>query len=124
MEELDPHERQFADDVFPAEIAEIRRRRRNLDDRRPLPGEVDAIVPSTTLGLVGLAFSGGGIRSASFCLGVVQSLTRLRLFPRVDYLSTVSGGASQGRVSVRSWLGTRRVPSYSSSGKAQLNLQR
>src|SRR5512141_1904194 len=46
--------------------------------------------------LVGLAFSGGGIRSATFCLGVVQALARLRLLRAFDYVSTVSGGGYIG----------------------------
>jgi hypothetical protein len=46
--------------------------------------------------LLGLAFSGGGIRSATFNLGVLQSLARLRLLRHVDYLSTVSGGGYIG----------------------------
>ncbi len=41
---------------------------------------------------IGLAFSGGGIRSATFNLGITQALARLRLLPWVDYLSSVSGG--------------------------------
>lgn len=45
---------------------------------------------------VGLAFSGGGIRSATFNLGVLQALARLRLLPKFDYLSTVSGGGYIG----------------------------
>jgi hypothetical protein len=45
---------------------------------------------------VGLAFSGGGIRSATFCLGVVQALAAHRLLRRFDYLSTVSGGGYLG----------------------------
>lgn len=44
----------------------------------------------------GLAISGGGIRSATFCLGVVQQLHRRGLFRQVDYLSTVSGGGYLG----------------------------
>lgn len=51
--------------------------------------------------LVGLAFSGGGIRSATFCLGVIQALARLRLLGAFDYLSTVSGGGYIG-----AWLST------------------
>jgi len=43
--------------------------------------------------LVGLAFSGGGIRSASFSLGVLQAMNDLRIYDQVDYLSAVSGGA-------------------------------
>lgn len=46
--------------------------------------------------LVGLAFSGGGIRSATFCLGVQQVLVEKGLMPDVDYLSTVSGGGYTG----------------------------
>lgn len=46
--------------------------------------------------LFGLAFSGGGIRSATFNLGFIQSLVRHRLLGRVDYLSTVSGGGYIG----------------------------
>ena len=43
--------------------------------------------------LVGLAFSGGGIRSANFSLGVLQGLDVQRVLPQLDYLSAVSGGA-------------------------------
>jgi len=46
-----------------------------------------------------LCFSGGGIRSASFGLGLVQGLARYGLLERFDYLSTVSGGGYLG-----SWL--------------------
>src|SRR5918912_547241 len=46
-----------------------------------------------------LCLSGGGIRSATFCLGVLQGLARLNLLDKFDYLSTVSGGGYIG-----SWL--------------------
>jgi len=46
--------------------------------------------------LWGLAFSGGGVRSATFCLGVIQALTRHGHAKRFDYLSTVSGGGYIG----------------------------
>ncbi len=49
--------------------------------------------------LIGLAFSGGGIRSATFGLGVLQGLADLGLLRFCDYLSTVSGGGYIG-----SWL--------------------
>lgn len=45
---------------------------------------------------VGLALSGGGIRSATFCLGVAQVLAGRNLLRDVDYLSTVSGGGYVG----------------------------
>ena len=46
--------------------------------------------------LTGLALSGGGIRSASYCLGVLQALAFNNVLKRVDYLSTVSGGGYIG----------------------------
>lgn len=46
--------------------------------------------------LVGLALSGGGIRSATFNLGVLQALERYGVLKHVDYLSTVSGGGYIG----------------------------
>jgi GNAT superfamily N-acetyltransferase len=48
------------------------------------------------IGLTGLAFSGGGIRSATFALGILQGLAKLDLLSRFDYLSTVSGGGFIG----------------------------
>ena len=42
--------------------------------------------------LTGLCFSGGGIRSATFNLGILQALAEMHLLPCFDYLSTVSGG--------------------------------
>ncbi|WP_246659387.1 patatin-like phospholipase family protein [Rhizobium sp. FY34] len=44
----------------------------------------------------GLALSGGGIRSATFSLGVLAALARRNLLPEFDYLSTVSGGGYAG----------------------------
>ena len=49
--------------------------------------------------LLGLAFSGGGIRSATFNLGILQGLAGKGWLPQFDYLSTVSGGGYIG-----SWL--------------------
>lgn len=45
---------------------------------------------------VALCLSGGGIRSATFCLGVLQELARQGLLDRFHYLSTVSGGGYIG----------------------------
>lgn len=49
--------------------------------------------------LCGLAISGGGIRSATFALGVLQGMAFTGLLRKFDYLSTVSGGGYIG-----SWL--------------------
>ena len=50
--------------------------------------------------LVGLALSGGGVRSATFALGLLRGLAAQGLLRRVDYLSSVSGGEI-GRASCR-----------------------
>lgn len=47
-------------------------------------------------GKQGLALSGGGIRSATFCFGLLAALSRNRLLERFDLLSTVSGGGYIG----------------------------
>ena len=43
-----------------------------------------------------LCLSGGGIRSATFNLGILQGLARHKLLGEFDYLSTVSGGGFIG----------------------------
>lgn len=89
---------QFEREVFPAELQEIARRRAELarrDDAEP-GGPEPGTRPSPALGLVGLALSGGGIRSATFALGVIQALAARGILKSVDYLSTVSGGGYIG----------------------------
>jgi hypothetical protein len=82
---------QFDNVVLPEELRQIRARR--------------AAVVGTTGGatddphqakLFGLSFSGGGIRSATLNLGILQGLADLGLLKFVDYLSTVSGGGYIG----------------------------
>ncbi|WP_407951159.1 patatin-like phospholipase family protein [Permianibacter fluminis] len=68
-----------------------------LQQRRAAAGGIAAEAPT-----VGLALSGGGIRSASFNLGVLQALQRKGLLSRIDYLSSVSGGGYVA--SCLSWL--------------------
>lgn len=43
-----------------------------------------------------VCLSGGGIRSATFGLGVLQALARWKMLDKFDYLSTVSGGGFIG----------------------------
>src|SRR6185295_16506063 len=92
------------EDVFPGELREqeerlINQRRTAVDgkDRKDPPEDV-----------VGIALSGGGIRSATFCLGLFQGLARQGFVRRVDYLSTVSGGgyfgSFLGRLFTRPWV--------------------
>ena len=81
------HSISFAD-VFTRElevIAAARVKREVPKRNRPLAED-----------LVGLSFSGGGIRSATFNLGVIQALAKSNLLGLVDYLSTVSGGGYIG----------------------------
>jgi hypothetical protein len=71
--------------------------------------------------LTGLAISGGGIRSATFALGVLESLKEHGILEKLDLLSTVSGGGyigswlTAGCWRDRNWLrkGTDWLPSIS-----------
>jgi len=63
---------------------------------------------------IGLACSGGGIRSATFCLGVFQALARSDFLRRIDFLSTVSGGGYIG-----TFLGHLYLRPYADPGKDQ-----
>ena len=75
--------------VFEDERKEIRRRRRKAEFR-------DETAEAPEQNLVGLALAGGGIRSATFCLGLLQGLKQKNLLRIFDYLSTVSGGGYVG----------------------------
>jgi hypothetical protein len=71
----------------------------NTDEGSPSVEKAGPSQRARDMKLAGLAFSGGGIRSATFNLGVLQGLARVGLLRRFDYLSTVSGGGYIG-----SWL--------------------
>jgi hypothetical protein len=60
------------------------------------PAQLHAIVHNLATPLSALSLSGGGIRSASFALGVLQGLAKCGVLPKFDYLSTVSGGGYIG----------------------------
>lgn len=83
-------ERIHLDQVIAAELGYVNARRRK---------KTDGVVPAEAQAendLIGIALSGGGIRSATFNLGVLQVLSKMGLLPMVDYLSTVSGGGYIG----------------------------
>jgi hypothetical protein len=61
-----------------------------LDQRRKL-NKIDPEKPT-----IGLALSGGGVRSATFCIGLLRALAKNGVLHRFDYLSTVSGGGYAG----------------------------
>jgi hypothetical protein len=63
----------------------------NVDTPPPKP-QSDVYQVAARLGLSGMCFSGGGIRSATFNLGVLQGLAARGKLGCFDYLSTVSGG--------------------------------
>lgn len=83
-------------EVLCAELEEIRQSRETRGIRKPVENDENPFLAAIRSGLVGLSFSGGGIRSATFNLGVLQGLARLKQIPNFDYLSTVSGGGYIG----------------------------
>jgi hypothetical protein len=89
--EILPDAKTTADPIIIAEQKEVEgqrcRRFEGMEkNRRPARGKDH----------VGLCFSGGGIRSATLNLGVLQGLQDTGLLKDVDYLSTVSGGGYIG----------------------------
>ena len=72
----------FESDILDQELEHIRQQRPGMDVEKQQ--------------LFGLAFSGGGIRSSTFALGVSQALARMGWLKRMHYLSTVSGGGYIG----------------------------
>lgn len=92
--------------VFSDELKEIEEQRKKrlafLTSREPTLPRPERRLPAQLAyqsHLFGIALSGGGIRSATFALGVLQGMADRNLLPFIDYLSTVSGGGYIG-----SWL--------------------
>jgi predicted acylesterase/phospholipase RssA len=85
-------------DIKQAELQYVRHWRRSRGD---------AAQADESENLLGLALSGGGIRSATFSLGVMQALAARGLLRKVDFLSTVSGGGYIG--SALTWLLSRKA---------------
>jgi hypothetical protein len=86
-------EAEFKKTVFPAEVKAINGRRAKQKPPRP---SIQRPKDEAVLDAVGLALSGGGIRSAAVSLGVLQALNQHSVFRNIDYLSTVSGGGYIG----------------------------
>ena len=108
--------------VFMEEIEEVVNKRREHDPRGTIALEEEATDnsgetiwrPPENASLVGLALSGGGVRSAAFCLGALQALSTTRVLDRVDYLSTVSGGGYIGcsLTAAQEWSGQNGAPQF------------
>jgi hypothetical protein len=92
------------EEVFHQEISLINKRRAQ-DARGSIELETECkpdssgepvFRPKADADVIGLALSGGGIRSSAFCLGALQALDEAGVLERIDYLSTVSGGGYIG----------------------------
>ncbi|HKD70212.1 MAG TPA: patatin-like phospholipase family protein [Candidatus Binataceae bacterium] len=77
--------RLLLEELFPAALGKLDERRLKAIRRLMLARRQSA-----------LCLSGGGIRSATYSLGVVEGLARAKLLTKFDYLSTVSGGGYLG----------------------------
>ena len=113
------HRKTF-DSVLKTELEDINVRRAQIDgayveqigpsnhQTTPGPKQAEAVQQATLKAideqlkrawdskLVGLALSGGGVRSGAVSLGLLQSLYHQRLLNQFDYMSTVSGGGYAG----------------------------
>lgn len=76
---------QFTNEVLPEELHRIKK-------RREVAGIPEKEEQDVSADLVGLALSGGGIRSAMFNMGLLQVFSHRGLLRYIDYLSSVSGG--------------------------------
>ena len=75
----------------PISSDEVRKRELKCIEKRRREAGL-AVTGSAADNLVGLALSGGGLRSATFNLGLLQAFRRYGLLRYIDYLSSVSGG--------------------------------
>jgi hypothetical protein len=119
-----PLKLRYFEDVLPFELAAVNRRRgesRKVTPLEPATPEARAMFDRVNDGVtggptadplkpqaakmvhrpipctaIGLALSGGGIRSAAVCLGAIQALEHNERLCSIDYLSTVSGGGYIG----------------------------
>src|ERR1700733_7279103 len=74
------------------EYHEILKRRERRQSRHAQAFDASGV----PVDLTGLALSRGGVRSAAFCLGVLQAINTSGAIGEIDYLSSVSGGGFIG----------------------------
>lgn len=101
---LDDRSNYTQKDIKKREISKYLTRRRGVIDGS-----------GAELELIGLAFPGGGIRSATFNLGIAQAFADCHLLSTCDYLSTVSGGGYIGSSLVAQIHKSHRQASQSAS---------
>ena len=73
-------------------IDAVQRHHHAMSISQPLPS-YSGLVEAPREGKIGIACSGGGIRSAAFSLGALQVLGREGVLERSSYLAAVSGGS-------------------------------
>jgi hypothetical protein len=100
---------QAHDDRAPTlkEAEVLAQERAAIEDRRKAAGFSQVGDPAVDA--VGLALSGGGVRSAAFNLGLLQALHHEGILRFVDYLSGVSGGSYVAGMVADSAVRTRGV---------------
>src|SRR4030095_11898132 len=88
-----------------AEATLIQERRSSIAGSPPADPAASPRLPDAAMRF---RLSGGGVRSATFSLGVFQALAEARLLRKVDFVSTVSGGgyfgSFLGRLFTRDWV--------------------
>ena len=83
------------------EVEALRSRRELVQPPAEFPGDPKPVTLAQNSrdwprDVTGVALSGGGVRSATINLGILQALAKKRVLRRVDFLSTVSGGSYIG----------------------------
>lgn len=112
-------ERRLKPSELPIEIASglecefdhIRCRRECNDIPNPAPELANVLSSMFDYRLSAICLSGGGIRSATFALGLIQALAKRRILSKFDYLSTVSGGGYIGSW-LSAWVRTEQVNAF------------
>jgi len=85
--------------VTPADQPAFNRWIRRIEEWRASPPATRGTAPAPPpfmSAFAAICLSGGGIRSAAFCLGVIQAFAARGMLKKFHYLSTVSGGGYIG----------------------------
>ena len=93
IEQLENAARERDEDVFREEWEYVHARRRSAGLKEGTNDSKAGDGSNQPEAMVGLALSGGGLRSAMFNFGFLQALARRGVMRHVDFLSAVSGGS-------------------------------